>query len=119
EQRSITAPGHSPAPRRNITTPLAAGRLTTSRPFNSRGNQQTAAPPPLGTDSLFTAIWLDLRDSPTGCLATEREVEYCKRGCSVSRTRQLAGAMAFYDTKARSQLQGNTQLNPGVVLGSN
>lgn len=41
----------------------------------------------------------DFWDSPTGCLATEREVEYFKRGCSLSRTRQLAGAMAFYGTK--------------------
>lgn len=40
-----------------------------------------------------------LGDSPTGCLATEREVEYFKRGCSFSRTRQLAGAMAFCNTK--------------------
>lgn len=46
------------------------------------------------------AIWLDLSDSPTGCLATEREVEYFKRGCSLTRTRQLAGAMAFCNTKA-------------------
>lgn len=49
-----------------------------------------------------------MRDSPTGCLAMEREVEYFKRGCSLSRTRQLAGAMAFCNTKPtkiRSQLQ--------------
>lgn len=47
-------------------------------------------------------IWPDPRsDSPTGCLATEREVEYFKRGCSFSRTRQLAGAMAFCKTKHR------------------
>lgn len=57
------------------------------------------------------AIWLDLRDSPTGCLATEREVEYFKRGCSFSRTRQLAGAMAFCNTKARAQLQIKTHVN--------
>lgn len=44
-----------------------------------------------------TDIWPDPRsDSPTGCLATEREVEYFKSGCSFSRTRQLAGAMAFW-----------------------
>lgn len=49
-------------------------------------------------------IWPDPRsDSPTGCLATEREVEYFKRGCSFSRTRQLAGAMAFCKTKHKSQ----------------
>lgn len=47
-------------------------------------------------------IWPDLSDSPTGCLATEREVEYFRRGCSFSRTRQLAGAMAFCNTNARS-----------------
>lgn len=48
--------------------------------------------------------WQVLRDSPTGCLATEREVEYFKRGCSFSRTRQLAGAMAFCDTKHKNKV---------------
>lgn len=61
----------------------------------------------LNTALVPRAIWPNLWDSPTGCLATEREVEYFNRGCSLSRTRQLAGAMAFCNTehKTRSQLQ--------------
>lgn len=53
----------------------------------------------LNTALVPRAIWPNLWDSPTGCLATEREVEYFNSGCSLSRTRQLAGAMAFCNTE--------------------
>lgn len=58
------------------------------------------------------AIWPDLRDSPTGCLATEREVEYFKRGCSFSRTRQLAGAMAFCRRDKKRDFSCRYKKNP-------
>lgn len=53
----------------------------------------------LNTALVPGAIWPNLWHSPTGCLATEREVEYFNRGCSLSSTRQLAGAMAFCNTE--------------------
>lgn len=101
-------PTSRPIMKEKIRKHICTWKTVLSQLNGCLGDILNKAPPP------SRAIWPDLSDSPTGCLATEREVEYFKRGCSLSRTRQLAGAMAFCNTKvtkARAQLwiKKNTQ----------